>query len=463
MEILIKVGQLVLSLSILIVLHELGHFLPAKWFKTRVEKFYLFFDPWFELFKKKIGETEYGIGWLPLGGYVKISGMIDESFDTEQMKEEPQPWEFRSKPAWQRLIIMLGGVTVNFILGFLIYAMIFWGYGRDYLPNEQLVNGIAPDSLGLVMGFQKGDKILAVGDEKFEEFNSGTIKMEIIIDEAKTIDIERNGQRITLPVAQEMTEALSKYENKGFSLVSPRVPFEIGGFGKSCTGKFFWKECQDAPAEAAGMQVGDKVIAMNGQPTEYFDDFFDLMKSGDYANQEVQVSVLRQDSVTNSLDTIQLAIVPNEEGFIGARPYGFSHFFNYGHQEYSFAEAIPAGIHEGIDFLGSQISAFGQMFRGKIKATDSLGSFFTIGAMFPDTWDWHRFWQMTAFLSLILGFINLLPIPALDGGHVMFLLFEVLTGKKPSDKVLEYSTMVGFVLLIALMVFALGLDISRLL
>lgn len=451
-----------MSLSILIVLHELGHFLPAKWFKTRVEKFYLFFDPWFELFKKKIGETEYGIGWLPLGGYVKISGMIDESFDTEALKEEPKPWEFRSKPAWQRLIIMLGGVTVNFILGFFIYAMIFWSYGRDFLPNDQLVNGITPDSLGLVMGFQKGDKILAVGGKEMKEFNAGAIKMGVIIDEARTIDIERNGQKMTLKLSDEVAEGLSKYENKGYSLVSPRLPFEIGGFVKSCTGKFFNKKCEDAPAEKAGMKVGDKVIALNGQPTAFFDEFYDLMKAGDFKGKKVAVTVLRKDTLSQRLDTLVLNVLVNKNGLIGAGPFGYDHFFKFGHQEYSLAEAFPAGIKEGINFLGSQISAFGQMFRGKIKASDSLGSFLTIGAMFSPVWDWHRFWQMTAFLSLILGFINLLPIPALDGGHVLFLLWEVLTGKKPSDKVLEYSTMAGFVLLIGLMVYALGLDISRL-
>ena len=452
---------MILSLSILIILHELGHFLPAKWFKTRVEKFYLFFDPWFELFKKKIGETEYGIGWLPLGGYVKISGMIDESFDTEQMKEEPQPWEFRSKPAWQRLIIMLGGVTVNFILGFLIYAMIFWNYGRNYLPNDQLTNGIAPDSIGLVMGFQKGDKILAVGDHKMKEFSAGAIKMEIIINEARTIEIERNGQQQTLKVSEEIAEALSKYENKNFSLVSPRIPFEVGYMPKVCTGKLFWKKCQPSQAEKAGIQRDDKIIALNGQQLSYFDEFFDMMAKGNYQHKPVQVTLLRKDTVANLLDTMNLTVVANKDGKIGAGPKPINTYFEFGHQEYTLVEAFPAGIKEGANFLGSQISAFGQMFRGKIKASDSLGSFLTIGAMFPDTWDWQRFWQMTAFLSLILGFINLLPIPALDGGHVMFLLWEVLTGKKPSDKVLEYSTMAGFVLLIALMVFALGLDISR--
>ena len=462
MEILIKVGQMILSLSILIILHELGHFLPAKWFKTRVEKFYLFFDPWFELFKKKIGETEYGIGWLPLGGYVKISGMIDESFDTEQMKEEPKPWEFRSKPAWQRLIIMLGGVTVNFILGFFIYAMIFWNYGRDFLPNSEIVNGVAPDSLGLVMGFEKGDKILAVGDKEMKEFNAGDIRMGVIIDEARTIDIDRRGEKMQLPVSEEIAEVLSKYENKGFSIVTPRVPFVVGQLPEFCTGKLFWKKCVPGPAESSGIQKDDKIIAFNGKQLTYFDEFYDMMREGDYKNKPVQVTLLRNDSLSNRMDTLSLTVTANDFGKIGAGPKPLNYYFNVGHQDYTLAEALPAGYRAGMDFLGSQITAFGQMFRGKIKASDSLGSFLTIGAMFPDTWDWHQFWRMTAFLSLILGFINLLPIPALDGGHVMFLLWEVLTGKKPSDKVLEYSTMAGFVLLIALMVFALGLDVSRL-
>ena len=461
MDILIKVGQLVLSLSILIVLHEMGHFFPAKWFKTRVEKFYLFFDPWFSLFKTKKGETEYGIGWLPLGGYVKIAGMIDESFDTEQMKEPPQPWEFRSKPAWQRLIIMVGGVTVNFILGFFIYSMIFWNYGRDYLPTGNLAYGVAPDSIGRLIGIEKGDKILSVGSKAFEEFNSGILKTEIIINEARSISVERNGQKVELPVSEDIAQSLSKYENKGFAIVSPQIPFVVGRFDEKCTGNYFNKKCEKLPAELAGLQVGDQVIALDGKPTPFFNDFFETIDNEPYKNKQISVTVLRTDSTANRTDTLNLSMTTTPEGRIGAGPYPIGHFFDFAHQDYSLAEAIPAGISEGIDFLGNQISAFGQMFRGKIKASDSLGSFLTIGSMFPSTWDWHRFWQMTAFLSLILAFINLLPIPALDGGHVMFLLFEVLTGKKPSDKVMEYSTMAGFVILIAIMVYALGLDISR--
>lgn len=456
MDILIKVAQLILSLSILIVLHEMGHFLPAKWFKTRVEKFYLFFDPWFELFKKKIGETEYGIGWLPLGGYVKIAGMIDESFDTEQMKEEAKPWEFRSKPAWQRLIIMLGGVTVNFILGFLIYAMVFWSYGQEYLPNQNLTYGVTPDSLGRVIGFENGDKIVSVGDHTFERFNLGEMKMQIIIEGARNIVVDRNGRKVELTVPDEIAKELTKFENKGYSLVSARVPFEVGGFVKECTGMLFWKKCVESPAKLAGMKEGDKILSLNGEPTPFFDVFLEKMKAGNFKNQPIQITVERGGEM------VELEVTTNKNGRIGAGPHsGYSHYFETKRESFTLAQALPEGVKEGVGFLTSQIKAFGQMFRGEIDASDSLGSFLTIGSMFPDTWDWEKFWLMTAMLSLILAFINLLPIPALDGGHVMFLLWEVLTGRKPSDKVMEYSTMVGFVILIGIMVYALGLDISR--
>ena len=462
MEILIKVGQLILSLSILIVLHELGHFLPAKWFKTRVEKFYLFFDPYFELFKKKIGETEYGIGWLPLGGYVKIAGMIDESFDTEQMKGEPEPWEFRSKPAWQRLIIMLGGVTVNFFLGFFIYAMIFWTYGTEFLPTDNLTYGVSPDSLGKVMGIQQGDLLRSVGTYEMEKFEPNQLKLKIIIDGVREFEVERDGKRVKLPVSEEMAEALSKYENKGFRLASVPVPFEISRFAEQCEGAFFWKKCTEAPSQAAGMEVGDRIIALNGEVTPYFGDFYDKLKGGDFKAKEVTVTAIRNKGGSRN-DTLNFKITTTAGGLIGAAPDGnLSKYYKTETQSYTLGQAIPAGIKKGWSFLTGQITAFGKMFSGDIKVNDSLGSFLTIGSMFPGTWNWEIFWGMTAMLSLILAFINLLPIPALDGGHVMFLLWEVLTGKKPSDKVMEVSTMVGFVLLIGVMVYALGLDISRL-
>ncbi|MCU0347594.1 MAG: RIP metalloprotease RseP [Saprospiraceae bacterium] len=458
MDILIKVGQLILSLSILIVLHELGHFLPAKWFKTRVEKFYLFFDPYFELFKKKIGETEYGIGWLPLGGYVKISGMVDESFDTEQMKEPPQPWEFRSKPAWQRLIIMIGGVTVNFVLGFLIYSMIFFTWGEEYLPTKNAVNGVQPDSIGMVIGIQPGDHVVAVDTYQLARFNPGVVKSRVVIDGARSLTVERNGAQVKLPITDEVAEYLSLNKNKDVMLYSARRPFKVAGFGKGkCEGFLFWKKCEQAPAEKAGVQIGDQIIGLNGQPTPYFEDFYDKVLKDKQTNADIQLQVLR------NADTLNLTVRTDENGKVGASISGdYSVFFKTEKQDYGFFESFPAGWKRVKSFLGSQFKAYGKMFSGDIKVTESLGSFISIGGMFSPVWDWHSFWNLTAMLSLVLAFINLLPIPALDGGHVMFLLFEVLTGKKPSDKFMEVATMVGFVILISLMVFALGLDISRL-
>lgn len=446
MEILVKAGQLVLSLSILIVLHELGHFLPAKWFKTKVEKFYLFFDPWFSLVKKKIGETEYGIGWLPLGGYVKIAGMIDESFDTEQMKEPPKPWEFRSKPAWQRLIIMLGGVTVNFLLGFFIFAMILWTWGDQWLPTRNAVHGVQPDSLGMMLGIQRGDKVLEVGDTELVYYNPNLVRNEIIINDAKTIVIYRNGENVTLPVSKEVASALAKYENKDYLLYAPLVPFVVDEFPTK------------SPAQKAGIRKGDQIIALNGKPTPFFNDFVAEVTKNPQKNKEVKITALRTDSVSQAKDTMDFTVLTDDAGKIGAGYVGLP----METITYTFTQSFPLGIAKGMKFLGDQVKAFGKMFSGEIKATDSLGSFITIGSMFSKTWDWERFWQMTAILSLVLAFINLLPIPALDGGHVMFLLFEALTGKKPSDKVMEYSTMVGFVILIGIMVFALGNDIRRL-
>ncbi|HMQ47722.1 MAG TPA: RIP metalloprotease RseP [Saprospiraceae bacterium] len=442
MDYVIMAGQLILSLSILIVLHEMGHFFPARLFNTRVEKFYLFFDPWFSLFKIKKGETEYGIGWLPLGGYVKISGMIDESFDSEQMKQPPQPWEFRSKPAWQRLIIMLGGVTVNFILGLFLYSMVLWNWGSEYLPNENLKYGIAVDSLGMEMGLQDGDHILAIGNAPFEKFNDREVIREIIINNANTIRLERGGQEISLPIDPKWVGILSSYEAKDQSLFTARVPFVAA------------EVLEESPAAKGGLKVEDEIIAFNNTPTPFFSDFY--RQASTNPSKDVTVKVVR-----NKQDTLNLAMTTTAEGKIGVRPVGPDYFFDTKRQEYTLAEAIPAGISEGLGFLNDQLKAFGQMFRGRIKASESLGGFGAIGSMFGGEWVWERFWTMTAVLSLILAFMNLLPIPALDGGHVMFLLFEVVTGKKPSDKFMERATMVGFIIVMALVLYANGLDIFR--
>ncbi|MEK7255404.1 MAG: RIP metalloprotease RseP, partial [Bacteroidota bacterium] len=388
MEILVKAGQLVLSLSILIVLHEMGHFLPAKWFKTKVEKFYLFFDPWFSVFKKKIGETEYGIGWLPLGGYVKIAGMIDESFDTEQMKEPPKPWEFRSKPAWQRLIIMLGGVTVNFLLGFFIFAMILWTWGDEWLPTRNAIYGVQPDTLGMQMGIQRGDKVLAVGDTTLVYYNPNLVRNEIIIHDAKTIEIYRNGENMTLPVSKKIAAALSKYENKDYYLFAPLVPFVVDEFPKK------------SPAEAAGIRKGDQIIALNGKPTPFFNDFVEEVTKNPQKEKEIKVTAIRTDSTTQAKDTMDFTVMTDASGKIGAGYEGLPTVTI----TYGFLQSFPLGIAKGWKFLGDQVTAFGKMFSGEIKATDSLGSFITIGSMYPSTWDWERFWQMTAILSLVLAF-----------------------------------------------------------
>lgn len=462
MDILIMAGQLVLSLMILVTLHELGHFLPARWFNTRVEKFYLFFDPWFAVFKaRKINGrwsvasifnknkeypedrkdvTEYGIGWLPLGGYVKIAGMIDESMDTEQMKGEPQPWEFRSKPAWQRLIIMLGGVTVNFILGFFLYAMVLWVWGEEYLPAKNVKYGIFVDSLGSDMGLRDGDKVLAINDKPFTKFNDRILVREIIINNANKVTVERDGQQLSLPIDKKFVGILSKRDNKNKLLFGARAPFIADDFPKN------------SPAKKAGMQKNDQIIGLNGISTPYFHDFVKTVRKR--PNEEITVTTLR-----NNRDTIDFKIKTNKDGQIGIAAKTLDYFFDFKRQEYSIAQAIPAGITKGLGFLADQAKAFGQMFKGRIKFTESIGGLGSIGGMFGAEWLWERFWLMTAILSLVLAFMNLLPIPALDGGHVLFLLYEMISGRKPSDKFLEYATTVGFILVLGLILFANGADI----
>lgn len=443
MGILIIVLQLILSLSILVILHEMGHFFPAKWFKTRVEKFYLFFDPWFSLWKTRKGETEYGIGWLPLGGYVKISGMIDESMDTEQMKQPAQPWEFRSKPAWQRLIIMLGGVTVNFILGFLIFGMIFWVWGEKYLPNGQVQYGIHVDSLAYDMGLRNGDKLVSISGEPVERFSDRDLIRAIVIDNARQMVVNRDGQDVTIDIDPRFVSVLSSNKNKGAVLFEPRIPYLVGSIEKGY------------PAEKADLKPQDKIVSLNGDPTPYFDSFYDKIKQVG-PNQTVTIGLERQGTPR------QVTLVTNDEGKIGVYPTPPSELFTLETNRYSLVEALPKGVTAGIGFLSDQLKAFGQMFRGKIKASESLGGFGTIASLFPTEWHWESFWRVTAILSLILGFMNLLPIPALDGGHVLFLLYEVVSGRKPSDKFMEYATIAGFVLIIGLVLYANGLDLLRL-
>jgi len=436
MGIATQIAQLLLSLSILVILHEFGHFFFAKLFKTRVEKFYLFFDPWFSLFKIKRGDTEYGIGWVPLGGYVKISGMIDESMDKEQMAKPPEPYEFRSKKAWQRLLIMIGGVLVNFILAFLIYIATLFVFGEKYLPTTE-VDGIWVDSLGTELGFQNGDRIISVNDEEVVNFSA--ILPELILSNDKSVQIERDGEIQTITLTQEDIALIIKNEAPFYN---PRIPFFVAGFS------------EESPAKEAGIQIGDKIVGLNGENISYFDEFKD--KVFDYKNKEVTVSVLRE----NQKQDIKVTV--NKDGLIGVAPSGeLKEFYEFETIEYGFFAAIPAGIKKGYREVGSYLKQLKLIFSPKTEAYKSVGSFISITKLFPKKWDWEAFWSFTAMLSIMLGVINLLPIPALDGGHVVFVLYEMIVGKKPSDKFMEYAQYVGMIILLALMVLAIGNDFLR--
>ena len=436
MEILTQAAQFILSLSILIVLHELGHFIPARLFKIRVEKFYLFFDPWFSLFKVKKGDTEYGIGWLPLGGYVKISGMIDESMDKEQMKLPPQPWEFRSKPAWQRLIIMVGGVTVNVILGILIYAMVLFAWGEEFLPTKNVKYGVAVDTLAYKMGLRDGDMILSVDNKTVQSINK--VPYEVLINKAESIQVERDGQQVEVAV---MEDDLSEMIKNKYNLVEPRFPCEVDSVLIS------------SAAQKAGILKGDKIIAMNNSNTPYFQDVVKTLKNN--KNLPVSLSVLRKN------DTVNLQATVSETGTLGFVPKSLSNYFDLETKEYGFFASFPAGVNKAYETFDSYIKQFAVIFTVK-DAHKEIGGFMAMGKAYSTTWDWQRFWAFTAFLSIVLAFMNILPIPALDGGHVMFLLYEVITGRKPNEKLMEYAQYAGMILLLALLLYANGNDVVRL-
>ena len=441
MEIVIKLSQFLLSLSLLIILHELGHFIPAKIFKTRVEKFYLFFDVKYSLFKKKIGETEYGIGWLPLGGYVKISGMIDESMDKEQMALPPQPWEFRSKPAWQRLIIMLGGVMVNFILAFVIYIGMAYAYGDEYLNNSELKDGIAVTSpVGEELGFKTGDKIIAIDGEKIAHFDE--IPMKLLFSKSALIIRDGAEQTINFPV--DLIDKVLKGEKRPF--IGWREPFMVG-------------KVPDSSANKA-LQPKDVILSINGAPTKYADQVTTFLKAN--KNKTVDAVVLRNEKEVpvkiNINKESKLGIYVASMGIKSLEKLGI---YKFSTQEYSFLESFPVGIEKGKNQLlgyGKQLKA---IFNPDTGAYKGVGGFAAIYNIFPNTWSWEVFWSITALLSIMLGVMNLLPIPALDGGHVMFLLYEMISGRKPSDKFLENAQMVGFFLLITLLLFANGNDIYK--
>jgi regulator of sigma E protease len=437
MEILIKVLQFILSLSILIIIHECGHFFFAKLFKARVEKFFLFFNPWFSLFKIKKGETEYGIGWIPLGGYVKISGMIDESMDLEQMKQPPQPYEFRSKSTWQRLLIMLGGVLVNFIFALIIYVAILYTWGENYLPLKNAKYGIAVDSLAYNAGLRSGDFITSVDNAVVDNFNM--VITTVVLNQAKSIQVLRDNQKVNIILPKNFINALI---NKKQEVILPRVPFLIGGFAKN------------SPGKDAGLKIGDRLIAVDGKRAEFFDEF--KTQALRHKNQVLKITVDRKGK---SIDIV--ANVP-KSGILGiAQEWDLSKFFVLKNIKYGFFESIPAGISKGFGRLGDYIKSFKLVFSSSAKGYESLGGFMTMGSIFPSVWDGYLFWSLTAFLSIILAFMNILPIPALDGGHILFLLYEMITGKKPSDKFLEYAQLVGLILIVAILLYANLNDVHR--
>ena len=433
-EFFIKAVQLLLSLSILVVLHEFGHFIPARLFGCRVEKFYLFFDVKYSLFKKKIGETVYGIGWLPLGGYVKISGMIDESFDKEQMQKPPQPWEFRSKPAWQRLIIMLGGVTVNLLLGFFIYMMVFFVWGKETLPQESIPLGLEPSAFVQDIGFERGDKIINVDGKELD--NVLDINRILLLRPVEKVKVEKlNGSisEINIP------------ENIGNDIFQSGQMLSFTPLFSATIDSVF----NDSPASYAGMQSGDKIISINDEKIYDWSSFSNWIDEN--PDNIINVVVYRDGSNYN------LTIDRNDDGTIGVAKQNTG--IETINQKVGLADSISQGFNYGYWTLYEYVAGFSFVFTK--KGAQQLGGFGTIGNLFPAKWDWKGFWLSTALISIILAFMNVLPIPALDGGHVMFLIYEMISGRRPSDKFMEVSTMIGFFLLIAIVLYANGNDLFR--
>ena len=438
-DILIKAAQLILSLSILVVLHEFGHFLPAKLFGVKVEKFYLFFNPKFSLFKTKHGDTEYGIGWLPLGGYVKLSGMIDESMDKEQMSKPPEDHEFRAKPAWQRLIIMLGGVIVNLILGFLIYSAILFVWGDDYLSAKDVKYGVHVSETAKQAGFKDGDKIIALdGNPVPEHYTYEKITQDILLNgDVNRITVVNSGEERVIELSEGFALKVVGAREKG--IFSPRVPFIADTV------------LPKTPAKEAGIMKGDQLLTLNGDSVKYFQDFVNKVQS--LKGETILLGVERDGSFT------ELEVTVSDEGKIGVGNKHPGEYFSFTSKEYGFFEAVPAGFFKAGETMKMYIDQFKLVFSK--EGASQVGGFGTIGNLFPSTWNWQVFWSMTAFLSLILAIMNILPIPALDGGHVMFLLYEIISGRKPGEKFMEYAQITGMVLLLALLLWANGNDVIR--
>lgn len=429
MELLIQISQFVLSISILVVLHEFGHFLPARWFGIKVEKFFLFFDVKFALFKKKIGDTVYGVGWLPLGGYVKIAGMIDESMDTEQMAKPAQDWEFRSKPAWQRLIVMIGGVTVNVLLAWFIYAAMLVYYGDEYVPADRLKYGIAVGEVGQQLGLQNGDQILKIDDKRVTRFSD--VQIDVLLGDAVTV--LRDGQELTFALPDEAKKAILDSEER---FIEPRFSNRIGSIEEGSI------------AESNGVLVDDKIVAINGQEIMHWVQFQEVLETA--KGSELSFTLDRNgERITKNVSLGMdepLGVYSTSSDLLVK-------------DEYSIGQAIPVAFTKTFDVLSKQVRQFKLIFNNKVQGYKKVKGPIGIVEMMSPTWDWYAFWSFTAMFSVWLAFVNILPIPALDGGHVMFLLYEMITGKAPSEKTLERGQIVGFVIVMGLMVVIFGNDI----
>ena len=462
METVIKIVQFILSFSILILIHELGHFMFARMFKMKVEKFYLFFNPGFSIFRgKKVGgkfrtswfskeapaswneapdNTEYGIGWVPFGGYCKIAGMVDESMDKEQMSQPPKADEYRSRPAWQRLLVISGGVIMNVVLALCIYIGMSYVWGEKYIANKDMVYGYAFSDLGKQIGFRNGDKILAIDGKEVKKYKS--IYFQLITQKNADVMVLRGGDTVQVRVDEFFTPQLVSSEEP---LLMPRTPFVVDSI------------LSGGGAQKAGMAKGDSITGVDGQDVVFFDQFTDALAQ--HKGETVEISLVRDSAGTKLTKTLPVEV--SEDGRIEAARAMFDHFVKVTHTEYSFWQSFPAGIQRTGNEISNYWKQFKMIFNPKTKAYKSLGGPIAIGSIFPSYWSFEEFWRLTGFLSIVLAIMNILPIPALDGGHIFFLLVEVITRRKPSDKVLEIAQWIGLIFIFALMAFAMGNDIYR--
>jgi regulator of sigma E protease len=444
MEALVMAAQLLLGLSILVGLHELGHLVAAKVFGMRVEQYYIGFPP--KIMGFRYGETEYNLGAIPLGGFVKISGMVDESLDTEKLSEEPKEWEFRAKPAWQRLIVMMGGIIVNVVTGIIIFILLTYSYGDTYRPREEVIKyGIVAHELGQDIGLQTGDKILEVNGSEYQSF-SDLVGPDVLLEDSSYYTVDRNGEIVKVPIPGDLLDKLSDREAAA-NFIEPRIPYEV------------FEVVKGSNAEDAGLQAGDQIVSVNGEQVTYFDELQSILQ--EKAGETVDLSIIRKegDGVENTMgQPMTLTAQVTEDGTIGFRPRSL---MNIAYKEYTFAEAVPKGTDEAFNVVWVNIKALGKIFSGEVSASKSLSGPIGIAQIFGGTWDWQRFWRITGLLSMVLAFMNFLPIPALDGGHVAFLSYEIISGNRPSDKFLEGAQKVGMVILLSLMTFAIFNDIFK--